>query len=97
MRDSWLSIISPDLDQSRKGRVEIRLLSEILKMLFVFQVLPFSIFVNGTFLVAQSVKNQPATQETACNTGDTGSVPQSKVPLEKEMATHSSIPAWEIP
>lgn len=48
MRDSWLSIISPDLDQSRKGRVEIRLLSEILKMLFVFQVLPFSIFVNGT-------------------------------------------------
>jgi len=97
MRDSWLSIISPDLDQSRKGRVEIRLLSEILKMLFVFQVLPFSIFVNGTFLVAQSVKNQPATQEAACNTGDTGPVPQSKVPLEKEMATHSSIPAWEIP
>ena len=91
-----MSIISPDLDQSSKGRVEIRLLSEILKM-FVFQVLPFSMFVNGTFLVAQSVKNQPATQETACNTGDTGSVPQSKVPLEKEMASHSSIPAWETP
>ena len=91
-----MSIISPDIDQSSKGRVEIRLLSEILKM-FVFQVLPFSMFVNGTFLVAQSVKNQPATQETACNTGDTGSVPQSKVPLEKEMASHSSIPAWETP
>ena len=37
-------------------------------------------------LVAQRVKNQPATQETWVQD-----------PLEKEMATHSSILAWKIP
>ena len=36
------------------------------------------------------VKNLPA------NAGDTGLVP-GNIPLEKEMATHSSILAWEIP
>ena len=43
------------------------------------------------FLVAQLVKNQPAVQETR--------VPSlgQEDPLEKELATHSSILAWEIP
>ena len=36
------------------------------------------------------VKNPPA------NAGDTGSIPGSRRFLEKEMATCSSIPAWEI-
>ena len=42
-------------------------------------------------LVAQKVKNPPAMQKT--------SVPFlcGEDPLEKEMATHSSILAWEIP
>ena len=42
-------------------------------------------------LAAQTVKNPPATQETW--------VPSlgRKDPLEKGMATHSSILAWEIP
>ena len=31
------------------------------------------------------------------NAGGTGSTPQSGKSLEKEMATHSSILAWEIP
>ena len=31
------------------------------------------------------------------NAGDTGSVLGSGDPLEKEMATHSSILAWEVP
>ena len=35
------------------------------------------------------VKNSPA------NVGDTGSLPGSGRSLEKEMATHSSILAWE--
>ena len=38
--------------------------------------------------MVQSIRNLTAKQETACNTGD---------PLEKEMATHSSLLAWEIP
>ena len=37
------------------------------------------------------VKNPPA------NAGDTGSIPGSGNSLEKEMTTHSSTVAWEIP
>ena len=37
------------------------------------------------------VKNQPV------NAGDAGSIPGQEDPLEEEMATHSSILAWEIP
>ena len=42
-------------------------------------------------LIAQSVKNLPAMQETRVL-----SLGQED-PLEKDMATHSSILAWEIP
>ena len=42
--------------------------------------------------MTQLVKNPPA------NAGDVGSIPGGREdPLEKEMATHSSILAWEIP
>ena len=34
---------------------------------------------------------------SACNAGDPGSILGSEDPLEKEMATHSSILAWRIP
>ena len=43
------------------------------------------------FLVAQTVKNLPAVWET-----QVGSLGQED-PLEKEMATHSSLLAWKIP
>ena len=43
------------------------------------------------FLVAQMVKNLAAMQETQVLSLD------QEDPLEKEMATHSSILAWEIP
>ena len=45
---------------------------------------------NGVSQVAQMVKNIPA------NAGSAGSISGSERPLEKEMATHSSILAWEI-
>ena len=45
----------------------------------------------GASLVAQLVKNLPAMQATLVS-----SLGQED-PLEKEMATHSSILAWEIP
>ena len=41
--------------------------------------------------MAQTVKNLPAMQETQFWS------PSREDPLEKEMATHSSIFAWEIP
>ena len=42
-------------------------------------------------LIAQSVKNLPAMQETQVR------LLGQEEPLEKEMATHSSILAWRIP
>ena len=46
---------------------------------------------NGASLVAQMVKNLPAMRETQVQ-----SLGQED-PLEKGMATHSSILAWRIP
>ena len=45
----------------------------------------------GTSLVAQSVKNLPAVQETQILSLGW------EDPLEKEIANHSSIVAWKIP
>ena len=44
--------------------------------------------------MAQLVKNLPANEGDA---GDMGSIPGLGRPLEKEMATHCGILAWEIP
>ena len=48
------------------------------------------IWTPGASLVAQSVKNLPAAQETWVQSLGW------EDPLEKEMATHSSILAWKI-
>ena len=45
----------------------------------------------GASLVAQTVKNPPAMQETRVQSLG------REDPLEKEMASHSSILAWKIP
>ena len=50
-----------------------------------------SLFGLLVSLVAQTVKNLPAMQETKVQ-----SLGQED-PLEKDMATHSSTLAWEIP
>ena len=34
---------------------------------------------------------------SACNAGNQDSIPGDSIPLEKEMVTHSSILAWNIP
>ena len=38
-----------------------------------------------------------AGKESACNAGDSDSIPGLEDPLEKGMATHSSILVWRIP
>ena len=53
--------------------------------------------INRASLVAQSVKNPPAMQEPTSSAGDPDRSLCREGPLEKEMATHSSILAWEIP
>ena len=45
----------------------------------------------GASLMAQMVKNLPAMKQTWVQSLD------GEDPLEKGMATHSSIPAWRIP
>ena len=52
--------------------------------------MPLSTAIYNT-LVAQSVKNLRAMQETQVQSLGW------EDPLEKEMATHSIIPAWKIP
>ena len=64
--------------------------------------LDFASFINHypnqwVSLIAQSVKNPPAMQDSACNAGDPGLIPWSGRSLEKKMANHSSILAWKIP
>ena len=56
----------------------------------LFHHLLFSPSPKGAFLVAQSVRNLPAMQETWVQ------FLGWEDPLEKEMATHSSILAWRI-
>ena len=45
----------------------------------------------GVFLAGSDGK------ESDCNIGDPDSIPGQEDPLEKGMATHSSILAWRIP
>ena len=47
--------------------------------------------ISEASLVAQSIKNLPVVQETQVQSVGW------EDPLEKEMATHSSILAWKIP
>ena len=54
----------------------------------IFEVISLSL---GTSLVAQTIKHLPTMQETWVQSLGWGDA------LEKEMATHSSILAWNIP
>ena len=55
------------------------------------EVIGYPLQYSRASLVAQLVKNLPAMRET--RVGDLG----WEDPVEKEMATHSSILAWRIP
>ena len=59
--------------------------------LFLFFFLSTNVFLNWASQVTQWVKNLPAMQETwSRHLGQ-------EDPLDKEMATHSSVLAWRIP
>ena len=57
----------------------------------MFQAAGCALSLEVTSLVAQTVKSLPAVQETWVQSLGW------EDPLEKEMATHSSILVWEIP
>ena len=69
------------------GGLESRKTFQWIIHLFLFLVF----YLFRASLIAQSVKNLPAMQETQVWFLDL------EDPMEKEMATHSSIPAWRIP
>ena len=64
---------------------EVRSLA--LKQMKMYQIMK----TFGASLIAQSVKNPPAMQQTQVQSLGW------EDPLEKEMASHSSILAWKIP
>ena len=65
--------------------------SRYLCRLWEIKILPFVNVQNGTSPEARLVKSLPAMQETRIRFMD------QEDPLEKEMATYTSILAWRIP
>ena len=51
----------------------------------------------GTHILKKGFPGGSDGKESACNAGDWDSILSQEDPLEKEMATHSSILAWRIP
>ena len=58
---------------------------------FISIFISLSISISGASLIAQSVKNLPAVQETRVK------FLGQEDPLEKEMVSHSSVLDWRIP
>ena len=59
---------------------------------------PESLCFSSTLGILEGFPGGSDSKESTCNVGDLSSVPGSgRPPLEKEMATHSSILAWRIP
>ena len=58
---------------------------------------PESLCFSSTLGILDGFRGGSDSKESACNVGDLGSMPGSGRPLEKEMATHSSILTWRIP
>ena len=66
------------------------------RSIHAFPIGPYLLHFN----VEQSQRGLPwwlSCKESACNAGDAGSIPGLGRSLKKEMATRSSILAWEIP
>ena len=82
----WFGLL---MSCSHCSHYELAITSSILIDCLVFSCI--ALMIGSTSLVAQMVKNQPAMQETW--------VPSlgQEDPLEKGMATHSSILTWRIP
>ena len=54
-------------------------------------------FITILFIIAMGFPGGSEVKASASNAGDLGLILGREDPLEKEMATHSSILAWSIP
>ena len=91
-----VSIVSPSICMKWWNQTPWSWLSECWVLTFTLYIINWSIIwvilsCFGASLVAQSLKNLPTMQETWVQSLG------REDPLEKEMATHSNILAWEIP
>ena len=66
-------------------------------LLFIFSCCFTVLSTHANLFRNVEIAGGSAGKEFACNTGDPGSVSGLEDPLEKGMATHSSILAWRIP
>ena len=55
------------------------------------------IFIFYLFIFCSSDLGDSVVKNLSANAGDMGSIPRSRGSPREEMATHSSILAWEIP
>ena len=62
-----------------------------------FHITAFEAPVYIVILSSRAFPGGSDGKEFACNAEDPGSIPGLVGPLEKEMATHSSLLAWRIP
>ena len=85
---SWISLQSKGLS---------RVFSSTTVQKHQFFSAQFSHSPTLTILTSKTYKGIPNSKESACNSRDLGSIPGLEYPLEKGMATHSSILAWRIP
>ena len=92
--------------QNVKGGGEAINLMELLCVLcwlLLFYLSPWSTYHNGDtvsqwiFEIIMGLPRGLSGKESTCNAGDMGLIPASGRSLGEEMATHSSILAWEIP
>ena len=94
-QDYWSGLLFPSPRDLPHPGIEPR--SPAFQAKHLFTLISLALFKNLSFpfysasLVAQTIKNLPAVQETQVS-----SLGQED-PLEKGMATHSSILAWRIP
>ena len=88
-----LAIISPSPLPLGSNLGIVKEMSEryIIVVIFILKQLILQSFINWDLLVAQMVKCLPAMRETRVRSLG------REDPLEKEMATHSSTLAWNIP
>ena len=80
--------------QSRNSDPQESLSLSLFALSFYHQRLTDTLHVN---LFAKRVYPGSDGKESACNAGHLGSIAGSENPLEKGLATHSSILAWRIP
>ena len=66
-------------------------------MHFSFYICWYSFYVFEWFCIRCRASQLAHVRESTCNAGNPGCFLVGKYPLEKGMATHSSIPAWRIP